>query len=628
MSYIVEPFDGLLLNLSEGPFVVPAPLSIELEFVWISYPELPWSRPSLTAEYAAPLFAANVANNRSRLPLTPSAQSDGLHAALWASGAGANHSVSVIFQTANISDADSKAGWDEGSTVESNQTLRWKYSATADNRRTIAWGDAIGSDHRDFVSSWIMNTPFSDAAVDMGWFSVNMNSMVYDDAAELLALLNTDGALTINLDGTGLPAANESATKIRLQFGLTKSPRPIVPHDVTKRLNARKGTPVDTRRAIPWGAGTSVWNNWNLPYPVDNGPPIPPDPVDPPIRKVVYLIMNTLSVIDLETSTPLDIQNVTIGLDIDSISWKFSGTVHGQATLDLIAPDKDGMKDIEVTINGHSWIFSIEKYTSDEKFPTQKFTVTGLSRTQYMAVPHAPVSSYTNASTLTAIQACEAVLENTGFTLDWHTGDDGDLPDWMLLSGALSYRDKSPSQVISQIVSAAGGVLIPSMASDSWKVQQRYTTPPWQWETVTPDAAIYIGMVRSRAASYEAGQAYDACYVSGINQGVAVDVHLTGSGGLNPMPDIFDDLITAPQPAISRGRNELGESGNKVVETLSVLIPEAGAAPGILIPGMIVSITHDNPDRDYIALVLANSISVQRAGGAEIFQNVTLERNA
>lgn len=628
MTYIVEPFDGILLDLSNGSYTLPDPLSIELEFVWISYPPLPWASPSIAVEYIAPLFAAGVASAASLLSLTAATQADGLHTGLWGNAKEVSHSARIAFQVANTSDIASKAAWGNANPIASKQTVRWEYSEAADNRRTIAWGNAISQDRGDFVSSWIMKTPYRDQLFSMGWFSVNLGGFVYDDAAALLALLNTDGPLTINLSGLGAPVANENTTKIRLKFGYVKPTRPIVPHDVTKRLTARKATARDGSRAIPWGAGTSVWNNWNLPYPVDNGPPIPPDPIDPPIRKIVYLVMNTLSVIDLETSTPLDIQNVTIGLDIDSISWKFSGTVYGQATLDLIAPGEEGMKDIGVTINSHSWVFSIDGYNSDEKFPAQKFTVSGVSRTQYMAAPYAPVNSYTNNSTLTAIQACEAVLTDTGFTLDWSTGDDGDLPDWSLPVGALSYRDKSPVQVIAQVVSAAGGVMIPAKAVDSWTVQPRYTTPPWQWDTVTPDAAIYIGMVRSRSGRYEPGQAYDACYVSGINQGVAVDVQLTGSGGLIPMPDIFDDLITDSQAAISRGRQELAASGNKVVETLSVMIPEAGAAPGVLLPGMIVSVTHDNPDKNYIALVLSTSINVQRAGGAEIYQSVTLERRA
>ena len=256
------------------------------------------------------------------------------------------------------------------------------------------------------------------------------------------------------------------------------------------------------------------------------------------------------------------------------------------------------------------------------------YDIQGVSRTQYMAAPFAPTRSYTNDTATTAAQAATTELQNTGFTLTWPTGSNADLPDWPLPVGALSYRDKSPAQVIAQIVTAAGGVLIPHQASDGWTVQPHYKTPHWHWDTATPDAEIYIGMVRSRSAQYEPGPAFNACYIRGIHQGVTVDVQRQGSGGTQPMPDIYDDLITDAQPAISRGKAELSAAGNKVIETLSVLIPEQGAAPGILTPGQIVQVTHDDPAQDYIALVLANRIAAQGAGAAAVYQSVTLERIA
>lgn len=627
MAYVIEPWDGLELDLSDGPYTVPSPLAIELEFVWFSYPPLPWVTPSIKVEYSAPISTASAAHGINRLWLTAAETADDIRTINWGDGAGANWNPRIKLTAAEVADKNISSLFNAGNAVSTNVRITWQSSGAADNSRQMVWQGAVVKDRHGYVSAWIMNSRFVDRNQPLNWFSVNVSGSLYDDTAALLATLNTDSPIAVNLEVNAPSIWNQNPSRIRLEFGYIKPRRPSVPHDITKRITARKAAARDNRRLIPWGVGSSIWKDWNLPYPVDSGPPIPPDPVDPPIRKIVYITMNTLSVVDTETNSPLDIQNVNISLDIDSFSWKFSGTVFGQATLDLIKPDSEGMKDIRVTINSHEWIFSIESYTSDEKFPTQKFNVSGISRTQYMAAPYAPIGSFTNSSAMTAAQACEAVLTDTGFTLDWPTGDDEDLPDWTLLTGSLSYRDKSPAQVIAQIVSAAGGVMIPAMASDSWTIQPRYKTSPWHWETLTPDAAIYIGMVRSRSAKYEPGQAYDACYVSGINQGVAVDVQLTGSGGLNPMPDIFDDLITATAPAICRGRNELAAAGNKVVETLSVIIPESGAAPGILVPGMIVAVTHDEPVKDYIALVLANSISVQRAGAAEIYQNVTLERS-
>lgn len=628
MAYIIEPWNGIALNLSDGPFTQSNPLAIDLDFLWISYPPFPWFNPSITVEYLAPMFAASTANSTGHLQQTAAIKADNSQFVLWGNAGATQHSSRIRFHVANTSDCASIAMWTLADIAESQQTMHWGYTATADQQHTVVWGVAQPSDRRDFVSSWVMNTRYRDRIANMDWFSVNLNGFVYDDSTAMLALLNTDAPLAINLDFSGVPNTLGSATKIRLQFGYVKPKRPSVPHDITRHLTARKATPRDTGRLIPWGAGTSVWNNWNLPYPIDTGPPIPPDPVDPPIRKIVYLIMNTLQITDVATGTPLDIQGVNISVDIDSLSWKFSGTVYGQGTLDLVRPDESGMKDIRVVINTHEWVFSIERYTSDEKFPTTKFSISGVSRTQYMAAPFAPVRSYTNSSATTAAQAANAELENTGFALVWPTAGDGDLPDWIIPAGALSYRDKTPAQVVAQIVTTAGGVMIPAMDADTWTIQPRYKTSPWNWDTVAPDAAIYIGMVRSRSARYEPAPAYDSCFVSGVSQGVSVDVQRAGSGGLNPMPDVLDDLITAAAPAISRGRNELAATGNKVVETLSVLIPEQGAAPGVLRPGQIVSVTHDNPDSDYVGLVIANSISVQKAGGAEIYQSVTLERRA
>lgn len=628
MAYIIEQWDSIALNLIDGPFTLPDSLSINLDFVWVSYPQLPWVSPSISVEYTAPLFSASVAGSVNCIQQITALSADDSRLALWGAAGVLQCNSRIQFNDANTSDDERTVNWSLAESVTASLFSAWGQTGDCDNKRTLEWGIAESKDRRDFLSTWVMNTRYRDRIAVVDWFSVNLSGVVYDDSAEILALLNTDLPFEINLDFSGATTTLGSATKIRLQFGYSKPKRPIVPHDITKRLTARKAALRDTSRAIPWGTGSSVWNNWNLPYPVDDGPPIPPDPIDPPQRKIVYLIMNTLQVTDIATGTPLDIQGVSISIDIDSLSWKFSGTVYGQGTLDLVRPDESGMKDIRVIINTHEWVFSIERYTSDEKFPTTKFSISGVSRTQYMAAPFAPVRSYTNSSATTAAQAANSELEDTGFTLVWPTLGDGNLPDWSIPAGALSYRDKTPAQVVAQIVTAAGGVMVPSMSDDSWIIQPRYKTSPWHWDTVTPDAAIYIGMVRSRSARYEPAPSYDSCFVSGVSQGVSVDVQRTGTGGLNPMPDVLDDLITEAAPAISRGRNELAATGNKVVETLSVLIPEQGAAPGILRPGQIVSVTHDNPDSDYVGLVIANSISVQKAGGAEIYQSVTLERRA
>lgn len=630
MTYLVEAWDSVDLNLQTGPYLVPAdPLALELDFATGSIPPLPWVRPTLYVEYRAPTDRATHAEGARILPILPATPADDRRRLQWGKGSAQNLQIHAPFEATEHKDGIRAAPWGTADRKQSRLAAPWSQTTARDRQHRIPWGAAFALDRTAFVSPWIMKTPARDAAKGFAWYTVNLSGTVYDDSAAIARLLQTDTAMTITLATESGAIDVLDPVALEFRFGFRKPARPIVPHDVAKRITARQATPRDDMRRLPWGAGQSIWYDYNLPYPVEpNEPEPPPGPLDPPEIKTVYLTMNTLQITDVATGTPLQVQRVSIGLDIDSLSWRFSGTLYGQGSLALVAPGAGGMKDIAVTINGHNWVFSIERYTSDERFPSEKFTITGVSRTQYMAAPFAPTRSYTNASATTAAQAATAELQNTGFTLAWPTGSDEDLPDWPIPAGALSFRDKSPAQVVAQIVTAAGGIIVPAMAADGWTVQPRYKVLPWNWSGATPDAGIYIGMVRSRSAQYEAGPEFNACYVSGVSQGEAVDVQREGSGGTAPMPDIYEDLITDSQAAISRGKAELAGTGSKVVETLSVIIPENGAAPGILVPGMLVQVMHDDSQLNYMALVLAVQISAQQAGGAAVYQSVTLERNA
>lgn len=629
MAYVVEQWDSVDLPLKVGPYTVPTdPLALELDFAIGSIPPLPWVTPSLSVEYRAPLQGAGAAHQARILPITPATPADDQRGLRWIRAIQKDLQVGARFEASEHKDSDHVSAWGEAARKQAELVSRWQQTAPRDRDHAIPWGRAFAKDHPGYVSSWIMKTPARDATKGAPWYSVNLTGTVYDDSAAIAALLQTDTATTVTLATESGAIDVLDPLSLEFRFGFVAPSRPSVPHDVNKRITARQATERDRQHRLPWGAGQSIWHDYNLPYPVEPNNPDPPAPGELPEIKTVYLVMNTLQIVDVATETPLQIQGVSIGLDIDSWAWKFSGTLYGSGSLALVAPGPGGMKDISVTLNGHPWIFSIERYTSDERFPTEKFSISGVSRTQYMAAPFAPTRSYSNDSATTAAQAANAELTNTGFTLTWPTGGNQDLPDWPIPAGALSYRDKSPAQVIAQIVTAAGGIMVPAKDADAWTIQPRYKVLPWDWASATPDATIYIGMVRSRSAQYEPAPAFNSCYVSGVSQGEAVDVQRAGSGGTDPTPDIYDDLITDSQPAISRGKSELAGSGNKVIETLSVMIPENAGAPGIVTPGMIAKVIHDDPQLDYFGLVLAVNISVQRAGAAAVYQSVTLERNA
>ncbi|PTY38583.1 hypothetical protein BGP77_11600 [Saccharospirillum sp. MSK14-1] len=630
MSYRPENFDTIDLNLL-GKHYRPEPtLDIVLDFTLaVGLVPLPWVRPTVTRTWAAPINRANSADFAILGPLGTAIVRDHSARASFEQAIPAPLEISARFNESKVADHESGQVWDYGQPTQQNLLIPYRESNAHDRVQTAQWQPGTVKDNRGFKASFLVVSAYTDILQAITYFHVDQFGNLYDDSIALQRIINADrGPLLLSLATFGEPYTPTEWNAVALNFGWEKPKRPIVPHDQATELTARQATPRDSRWRLPWGAGDTSWRNWNLTYPVEENEQEPNDPAPVPTIRTVYLTMNTLQIIDLATSTPLDINGVSIGLDIDSLAWKFSGNLFGEGTLALVQPDANGMKDISVRINGHQWIFAIDRYTSDERFPTKKFKISGTSRTQYMAAPFAPIGTATNTAATTAAQAANKALENTGFSLDWSTTGDDALPDWPIPIGALRYQDKTPAQVVAQIVTAAGGVLIPDQAQDKWKVQPRYKVAPWHWDTAAPDANVYAGMIRSRSGKYEPGQEFNACFVSGVEQGVSVEVQRTGSGGTNPMPDIFDDLITDTQPAIARGRNELAATGNKVIETLSIIIPESQAVPGVLLPGQLLKVLHNDAQQDYIGLVLSNSISVAQSGGAAVYQNVTIERNA
>lgn len=590
-------------------------------------PDLPWQRPNIVATIQALHKTALKGSKSTVTRMSAARSSDGKAATRFERATHAPHVASPSHRDAGTADTEQTAPWQPGMPRQRVVQHTWLESTGRDTEHSALWGRAQPKDRANYIATWNPKPGQADAATTQAWFSVDL----YGSPAEKADQgphLQTDLVTGIRLHGTSELAPTPSATGLFFRFGPEPVVRRSTPNDSSYGLTARQATARDDERAAPWGYGRSVWAGWNLPYPVEPNEDEPDEPTEPPTVRKVYIIMNTLDITDVATGTPLDVQDVTIGLDIDSLSWTFTGTLYGRGSLDLVRPDSQGMKDIDITINGHSWRFAIERYTSTERFPTQRYRITGVSRTQYMAAPNAPARTYENDSTLSAIQAANNELELTGYTLDWPTGDDHHLPDWSIPAGAFSYRDRTPAQSIAQIVRAAGGVMIPLQDADGWSVQPRYPVPPWQWSTATPDAEIHESFIRSRSARYEPGPEYNACYVSGINQGVAVDVQRQGSGGTQPAPDVLDDLITDTQPAISRGRQEIAASGSKSVEDIEIPIPEGGQAPGVLLPGRLVKIRHDDEALDYLGLVIATRIRAQRAGGAAVYQTITLETNA
>jgi len=399
--------------------------------------------------------------------------------------------------------------------------------------------------------------------------------------------------------------------------------------------------PVDSNRKIQgWGASTQVdkrfrhpWDRkprigTELEWDYDQEPPLPDkDPADIPEIKEAYLYMNASSLKKMPEGIPLEFADLQISLDIDSFSWAMSATILNQASMNQIKPGPSGPVEVEAKVNNKTWRFMIERYSMTSKHPKTTYKVTGSSLTQLLAAPYSAKQSAQIETPTNALQVIQNLLEFTGFEIDW----DVSLADYTIPAGAWGYESKTPIEVIDELVKAAGGVLVPATALSKLYAAQRYReAPPWYWPEISAgslDFQIADSTVLSMSSEWQPTTEYRGVYVSGITQGVAVDVKKTGTDGLPRAPDVYDVLNLTTQQCRGRGISILGQSGAQEIVTIELPLPTSGA-PGLVVPGKWGEIQDTNDsENNWRALVLSTTVSVSRPGASRATQTIRLERH-
>ena len=332
--------------------------------------------------------------------------------------------------------------------------------------------------------------------------------------------------------------------------------------------------------------------------------------------------MNTVNVKRVSDSTPLEIQDITINLDVDSWAWKFTGTVIGKASLAMIEPTAGGLVDIQVELNGHIWVFMIESYSGNRAHANERFSVIGVSRTQLLAKPYSDAQSKVYTASILAGQIIDDELLNSGFAVNWDT-----VGSWSVDADAFSYQNLAPIAVAKRIADAAGAVLIPAKSTDDLTIQPRFKVSPWSLDAepmTSIDAQIPMGLVTGVSMQYQPAPLYDSAYISGTNAGVSTLVTLTGKAGTAPAPDVFDDLMTDTDVTTERARQVIAGSGGRGLYSLTLPIPEFDTAPGLVEPGMVVEAVEGL--EKWRGYVLGASIKAPRSGAEKIEQTIKVVR--
>ncbi|MFT0214075.1 hypothetical protein VQ643_15980 [Pseudomonas sp. F1_0610] len=551
-------------------------------------------------------------------------------------------------------DKQSTIRYKNGKVLAVTTQLAWDLVPTKDNATQLNFGQANGRDNA-FLTEWA-DVPAKDQHMITGW-----NQSIKPRDIQLRILYTPIPAKKDLQSSTRFYRCNEHGKRFSAEQELRESlylphVKPLVFDFKGKRYTPNttpfvyfdfryiKPThaiqPTDSMGdRIRWGTARQIERDWRIrwkwgrpcdprttgiTYPDYVGPIIVIPEPEEPIVEDSYVIGNSVEVVVLPDRTPIEFTTFTLSLDIDSFSWGFSGSLLGKSALLQIKPDASGQKLIEAKINGHIWQFIIESYSRDMRFANERYSVRGASRTQYLAAPYALKTSAVNAVDITARQASEDLLLNTGFVMKWDSINENPV-DWTITAGALSYLDQTPIEVISRIAESIGAVVKPAKAGNEFSVLPRYRDAVWNWDNATVDRIIPTQIVPEIGGEWTPQPQWNSCYVSGINFGVAVDVRRAGTAGDQYTTDVYDDLITDTAAARARGIAEICKGGNQEIVTLNMpLFPEQ-KAPGLIEPAMLCEF-RSLDEGNWRGLCLSTEIDVSESG-TRVVQTIKLERH-
>ena len=401
----------------------------------------------------------------------------------------------------------------------------------------------------------------------------------------------------------------------------------------TRSVDARQDYPswslkdtLDGRTIHPWDRKPRLGTEVEFPSAAEPNAPYSPPPAEPE-NKRTYRIMNASSLIEVSTGNPLDFKDLSIGLDADSFAWTMSATILNRASMDQIRPSAAGPAEVIATINGYAWRFVIESYSLDRRFARETYKTQGVSRAQLLAAPYAPKTTGRLDSQNNAYQVMAEQLEFTGFSVTRQAG----LSDYVIPAGAWGWDDKTAMEVIAELAEAQGAIVVPDRDTDELHIRHRYKqVGPWSYDDHAIefiDAVLQDTMVISYASEWEPKPEYNAVFVSGITDGVAVDVLRWGTAGDKAAPDIFDDLNVEAYQCQERGMAAIAAGGNQEIVTIDTILPTSGA-PGLIEPGNVIEYRDtQTPANTWRGNVLSNTIACGQPGTGRVTQTIKIERH-
>jgi hypothetical protein len=294
-----------------------------------------------------------------------------------------------------------------------------------------------------------------------------------------------------------------------------------------------------------------------------------------PIRRS-YRMIHTIALVRLPDRVSIPVTAMTLSSAWDEWGWSVSATLAGEAALALVRPIVSQALEVEATVDGNVWQFRLDQVSGSVQFGQSGGQIQGRSRAALLGPDVAlPVNGY-ETDAKTAQQLATQELTGTDWQLDWSE----DLPDWLVPAGRYSYSQKTPLDVIVQLVETAGGRVIADPALSWLRAMPRYPAPVWEWTETEPDVILPRSILITLGWKPRIGQPWDAVYL-GDGIGILAKVQRAGLPG-TAMPDAptIDPLLCHLDACRGRGIAILSDAAAGVDFTLALpLSTDVGLSP-------------------------------------------------
>jgi hypothetical protein len=321
------------------------------------------------------------------------------------------------------------------------------------------------------------------------------------------------------------------------------------------------------------------------------------------------MILHDLWVVRLPDRTPIPCSGLTLYLDSTTWAWSASLQLIGRDTIQLVTPTGSDPVQLEIGINGATWVIVVESWTRTGSFGQDDIKLVGRGLSALLSDRYVRPRDYEELYALTMAQLANQELPyGGGWDLIWTAAD------WPVPAGVWTYKNLSPIQAIARLAAASGGMVVPSRNSLALTVAPAYRLAPWVWTDGQEDVLIPLSAIRNLSFQYRYPDQANAVYVyGGEGGGIQARVYRSGSAGDEYTDDRHEPLITHSDGAMAIGTRILSaNSSPPAVSSISTWVDPGGDFPVIELGDLVRIDTVDGSMGPVSSLEISASVSAQR----------------